>query len=290
MKNIKTVLHSYTFNLKDKEQKAQYGKLVDKLTAMGLVCFTGMDPRTDSRHYAENIHPLDGQTIELETKFVFNNQWNTAPTATSDQGLRVFDWAQPHRIEFEHIVFGMWLEQTEEMKSLRDNTYKCGYCGKNHYKPKIEFCSSCLDSEYLQESDLDLLLLLPVSQEDTKRKGVKAPESLVKEYRDRQLYASTVTRPAKEMAKAAKRWDKDIAEMKESQAKLAKVVEVMEWAKANNLNTSNFIVYSHTNTICIGWQRKLSKREVNDYQTLFAEKKCPHESVIQFETEEGRKK
>ena len=99
---------------------------------------------------------FDSEDIELETSCLFSNQWNTAC------GKRVFDWYEaiyPNR----KIKEGHYLDITDEMRQIRQTTLVCGYCGKNYPNGKPGFCNACLDSEYLKESDLALLRLLPVA-------------------------------------------------------------------------------------------------------------------------------
>ncbi len=283
MKNIKTIIHYYRFDVSEREQKEAYQLLCDKLRGFGLLVFDGIS--MDQGKWLKSIRPLDGKEIELETSYIFNNQWNTAPIGESKTGLRVFDWSEeiyPNK----RLKEGMWLEQNDQMKEVRQNTFTCGWCGKNHYKPTIEFCNACLDGEYLKESDLYLLKLVRVVDEDkATRKGASIPQSLIAEYRQKQLYAETVTRPNRDLKKSKKRLNEDVKEITAKVERLNMVLAVLKWADSENLNTKNWIVYDHRQTICIGWQGKQSPAMVKEWQKLFADKKCPFESVITFETE-----
>ena len=168
---IKTVLHYYHFDISKEDEVNEYKKLCKNLESTNLVKFAGIG-NDDYQHYKKHIIPIDGKTIHLETKHLFNNQWNTAPTDTSEHGLRVFDWDEcifPNK----DIKQGYWLEQTEEMKRVRKNTFKCGFCGAQYTDPPANgFCDKCLDSEYLRESELHLLRLKPIAQTDTSREPV----------------------------------------------------------------------------------------------------------------------
>ena len=86
---LETTLHYYYFDTKQPDQKQQYQELTEKLKGRGLKLFDSISP---SHHdfYNYQIKPLDGQIITLETKYLFNNQWNTAPTPTSEKRLKGF--------------------------------------------------------------------------------------------------------------------------------------------------------------------------------------------------------
>ena len=106
--------------------------------------------------------------MTLDTAFVFDNQWNTAPVeGVSDKGLRVFDWAQDYRpCGNQYLKRGHYLDMTPEMIEVRSNRLKCGYCGKQYDKRDVPappaFCHACLGSEYLKAEDLHLTRIEPV--------------------------------------------------------------------------------------------------------------------------------
>src|SRR6185295_4865296 len=109
---MRTIIHAYYYDISKKKDMQEYTELTEKLKTLGLKLFDGISLNKNVITYHKNIiAPLDGTEIELETKFLFNNQWNTAPTVTSESGLRVFDWSEdivPNR----RLKIGMWLEQT----------------------------------------------------------------------------------------------------------------------------------------------------------------------------------
>jgi len=154
------------------------------LINLGLKKFDSI-AESHSRFYNDLIKPLNGQEIELETEFLFINQWNTAKTQTSEKGLRVFDWSEPIYPN-KDIKEGMYLLQTPEMIEVRKNTCKCGFCGKQYYKPSFDFCTNCLGSEYLKVNDLFLLKLENVSFSDSRAKNTLLPENLILKYNEMQ--------------------------------------------------------------------------------------------------------
>src|SRR5690606_36603351 len=91
---LETKLHCYRFDVSTAEGKADYEKLCAKLKGLGLTCSESWG---NGSHYLPKFGLVEMQTVQLETKHIFNNQWNTAPIkGVSDNGLRVFDWAQDH--------------------------------------------------------------------------------------------------------------------------------------------------------------------------------------------------
>lgn len=141
--NIKTVLHYYRFCLDKPEQKEKYFELVAKLESKGLEKFDSISPK-HFEWYRDTIAPIDGQVIELETKFLFQNQWNTAAVKNYEGGLRVFDWAEaiyPNK----DVREGQWLEQTQDMMAVRYDNLKCHWCGGISPKAKINDnqCPKC---------------------------------------------------------------------------------------------------------------------------------------------------
>lgn len=82
---MQTIIHCYHFNTSNKEEEAAYQELRRKLEAQGLKCHESWGGHS---HYLQG---LDGKTLTLETEFLFQNQWNTAPLEEGHNGYRVFD-------------------------------------------------------------------------------------------------------------------------------------------------------------------------------------------------------
>jgi len=155
---IFTVLHYYRFNVSDPIQKRQYVLLCHELQNLNLVKFDSI-ASNQYQWYNDKIKPLDCNLIELDTKYLFNNQWNTTEKSGN---LRLFDWAEaiyPNK----NVKEGYWLEQTNEMLTVRRNRYKCGYCGLQIDKPSFSHCPKC-DPEKVESKYHDLLILRPIVQ------------------------------------------------------------------------------------------------------------------------------
>lgn len=265
---MKTIIHFYSFDVSKPEDKEQYAALSDKLKAQGLTLFDSISPGHWD-FYHKQIKPLNGQEIELETKHLFNNQWNTAPTTTSESGLRVFDWAEDILVSNgkmnKKIKIGMWLEQTPEMIAIRRDTCKCSYCGEQYYKPTNEFCTACIGGEYLTEDNLPLLFLIPVEKSDHKYnwKSVNVPASLVAEFTQRHQQTMR-NKLEKRQVDKLESIEKDIENSK-------KEYDAFKWLIAQNIDFDNCIYYSHTGTFAFGWRDSLNDEQRADLRVKLAQ-------------------
>jgi len=249
---MKTTLHYYRFDISNESEAKEYKNLCVELKSKGLKVFDSI-AEEHSTFYKELIKPLDNTVIELETEHLFNNQWNTAPTITSEKGIRVFDWSEPIYPN-KKIKEGMYLDQTSEMARIRMNTYKCNYCGAQYVKPAFKFCTSCIGSRHLTPDNLHLLALTPVfADKYLKASEVIIPDTLLKEYEDKQ------------------KENRMLRAKKAQEAKLADLLKKIEDSKleyrafklliSNNIDFDNVIYYSHTKQFCFGWRNSLDTEE-----------------------------
>ncbi|HSV26201.1 MAG TPA: hypothetical protein VLJ17_24655 [Xanthobacteraceae bacterium] len=245
---MKTIIHTYWYNTANEHERQEYATLRDKLKAEGYRCFEALG------EYDYRGKDLDNREITLETQHLFDNQWNTAPIeGVSEQGLRVFDWALSVYPDNRKVKAGYWLEQTAEMRDIRRNTVKCGYCGKQEPAAKgYVFCPHCIDSEYLKEDELYLTRLRPV---DEGRKPVppltEAEKAhLLPLYREAQLHGSTARgklRIAKERQEVESKFER-----KTRSAKIER--DGMIWLMDRGFRVDNVIYYDHTEKFCFGWR------------------------------------
>lgn len=264
MKNLITTLHWYRFNTENESEKEKYLKMSETLKEKGLKVFGHIDMNLGkSREFRKILENLNSKTIELETEHLFNNQWNTEPVEGSTSGLRVFDWSEtifPNK----KIKEGYWLDQTPEMTEIRNNTYKCGYCGKQEYfaqKPTGNlFCTKCRGSEYLEEKDLPLLLLRPISKENINYKNIVVPGDLIADWKE-QKKATLTAKLEQQHADKLERIRKNINNSQ-------KELEAFTWLINNNVNFDNVIYYSHSDTFCFGWINNLTIEEKEKLSTL----------------------
>jgi len=253
---METTLHYYYFDTSDKDEANAYRMLCEDLRSMGLKCLLSIT----SDHYSfykDKIKPLGGQTITLETKHLFNNQWNTAPTVTSSNGLRVFDWSEPI-YDNRRIHEGMWLKQTSEMNEIRRNTLKCGYCGAQYQAAQgYVFCEKCLDSEYLEEKELYLLRLLPIFKTWSKRAPLTKAEKahLLPLYIERQT-TGTDSRNANKLRAQRQRIERQYQTATEN---AKDEHDGLLWLMDNGVSIDNVIYYNHTHRFCFGWRSPVSQ-------------------------------
>lgn len=282
---IKTVLHTYEFNISKEEDRAAYEALRATLKAQGLKCFESWSPGKNSSHWLGE--DWDGTSITLETDHVFDNQWNTAPIdGLSEKGLRVFDWAQDAtglNILSPNIKRGHWLEQTREMQEIRDNTTKCGYCGKQEPAAKgYVFCPHCLDSEYLTAKDLPLTRMKRVSDSE-KRAPLTEAESahLLPLYRAAQLHGTT----ARGKARIAKQRADIAHEFATATRNATTKRDGLLWLLDHGLSIDNVIFYSHTGRFGFGWRKPIEAEILSEILNVISEFNFPYD----IETADGRK-
>jgi len=254
MKTIKTNIHHYSFPLSDAKG---YMALCDKLSATHK-SFQAIPSLTDERtRYTNSVEP-----VELETKCLFNNQWNT-PTA------RVFDWFDAAAYRGRTNYSGHWLEITEEMEQVRRETLVCGYCG-SHYGPHHEehgdipeegFCTKCLSSEYLKETEIYLLRLQPVSDQwEVKRAPLTEEEAAWL----KPLYVDTQIEGDKQRIEGEKK--ASIAEVVKKYDTATIEYGGMMWLLERGFSIRNVIFYSHTEVFKFGWRQPLSEDVKREYE------------------------
>lgn len=238
---IKTQIHTYKYDISKDEEAKEYAELKERLyksrRRFSALCFD----------FANRLQITPGP-IELETKYLFDNQWNTPDK-------RVFDWYE-HIFLNKDIREGHWLEITTEMKRIRLNTQRCGYCGA-HYQVQqgYVFCDKCLDSEYLEENNLPLLRLLPVSAKQDRPELTEAELGwLMPLYVERQTTGAD-SRNANKLKK--QRLD-IIAELKKTVETAHDKHDGFIWLMDSDVNIDNCIYYEHTNKFSFGWRSPVS--------------------------------
>lgn len=169
---VQAKLHRYHFNLENKEDREAWTAMQAEASAHGLVCTTFLGRQS------KKPFPLEPGThvIELEIKHLFDNQWNSGPLTSEDEGWRVFDWVR-YSWPNESIMEGHWIEPNEGTRQVRRTMLKCGYCG--HQQPAASghiFCPDCIDSQYLKEADLHLTRLKAID-DPSQRKPLTEAEN-----------------------------------------------------------------------------------------------------------------
>ena len=185
---MKTILHTYCFyDVSKNPDKENYENLCKKLKDMNLKKFHVISEKP--------IFPAinDEFPIDLETNFLFKNQWNTSEESPNFKNTRVFDWFERANFENKNLKKGHWIEQTQEMIDIRYNTFKCGFCGNRSYSEG--FCDKCLGSEYLSTKELYLVRYKRICDKDKpfKKLTEEEYENLLPRFFDEQLKRSKKT-------------------------------------------------------------------------------------------------
>jgi len=240
---MKTVLHTYNFDLDNPAHREPYHQLklkLEKTPGRGHKMHA-IKPPGEARDY-------DPGEIELETEFLFENQWN------ANIG-RVFDWWEEYVVNRPLIKRGHYLEITPEMVAIRRDTLKCGYTGQQFPaadfadKPKFNTTHQALGNCFLKESELHLVRLLPVSDEFTGKR-----EPLTDAERDWLLPLYVAAQSKTQGEKRAKQIE-EVKRKHDKEAALALTErDGMLWLLEHGVNIENCIFYDHTNTFCFGWR------------------------------------
>ena len=234
---MKITIKKYHYDISIEKERAEYEKLCDVLKGRGLKVFDFISMKNNTQ--------IDGD-FELETKCLFNNQFNAGD-------YRCFDWCEfiyPNRsIKEGHYVADC--AGFDYLQRLRRTTRQCGYCGKLYPESVEQWCSDCLGSQYLKRDDLRLLKTHLVSQDrifDT-----EPPMWILNEY-DRRQKAARLIRIEKDTQAALAQCEKD---MKSAEIEYKGFRLIIE----SGLDYKNCIYYSHLGRFCFGWREPLKERE-----------------------------
>lgn len=294
--NIQTVLHVYRYDIGDAAQLAEYDAMCARIRASWSmpaltpwsVQYVGDYSHDKSAHeFNDKLKALaPSAPVEIETAHLFADQWNTAPVAGFDSGIRVFRWSE-NKYPNRSIRAGYWLEDREELRAILRDTTKCGFCGAYGKAAGLPaFCGACLDSEYLKVTELHLLRMRPIVDDDKRanRAPLTAEESahLVPLFNAAQLHGTTERGKARIAANRA-RVENDYARTLEK-ARISR--DGGRWLLDNAPGMfGNCIFYSHTGRWSFGWNKKLSAGEVSALLDVVTEFPFPYD----IECDDGRK-
>jgi len=287
---MKTKLHTYYFDcgvipqsqayLLLREQMKKESRRADRINFVS----TGGKDGNNFRHLPTLEHGEWHTTheIDLDPAHIFDDQWNSA-TTDEHSGYRVFDWVEYYRPSSKSVIWGHWLEVTDEMVEARNFTLRCGYCAQHYghlhesHLPKptdMNFCSKCLGNSYLKESELYMLRLTPISRRVSGSLSDKESEWLLPRYLEAQVNAKS---------KAAK------AKAEEQRARLEKdrEVDAMKYDGLDRLlkaeiDISNVIFHGHVPTFKFGWRSPLSPSVADTFKQRLAEIEFPHPTEFEI--------
>lgn len=246
MKTIKTVLHVYDYDTnRDAGPAGVWTNLEIALRhtpGRGRIMNSFCD-QTMSAMRAE----LETGPVELETGFLFENQWN------SSNGLRLFDWFLEAVPGKPNIKRGHYLDITPEMIRIRRETYSCNYCGAMVPEAQIGngLHTDCLGNVYLKESELLLVRLIRICDQWKKPLALLSEQErawVLPIYLKAQMEASAA---AREKQRAAV-----LAEFEKDSNAATVERDGFLWLLDHGLQTENVIFYSHTGKFSFGWRSK----------------------------------
>lgn len=262
---MQTTLRTFNFDIREPDQKAAWCELRAKLKE-GPPCHGPVFSDVWSK-----FKEYDGTVVELETKHLFNNQWNMV------QGnLRVFDYALESLQYQPNIRRGHYLEQTTEMREIRRNTHACPYCGKQEPAQKgYVFCPHCLGNAYLKLDDVlkGATRMRPVdSERDWIPLSPAERDHLLPRYADAQLRTN---------AAATDKFLKGVRDKCRNTIGRAYMerrgYERLCALNLGRLASENVIYYSHTGRFSFGWRKPLSGIELSDVLDVISEFSFPYD-------------
>ncbi len=251
---MKTTIHTYNYDVSKPTENAAYTALCARMAEQGTKCF---ETWGNGSHYTP---AWDGRAVELETAFIFDNQWNTAPIeGITDKGLRVFDWAQDYQPHTKYLKRGHYLDPTPEIIEARENRLKCGYCGKQYDKRENPpaFCSACLGSQYLKADELKLTRVESVIKQGFAPLTPEETAELMPLY-----LAEQAGKGSERSRKAREQFGAKIKQDREAKtAKIAAEYDGKQWLFDRGCSLrvmENCIYYDHTKQFSFGWRDNLT--------------------------------
>lgn len=253
MDTITVTLNKYFLNLKKEGDAERYEAIKEIAKGLGHKLFDSIGGQRYHEITAYFNKLPNVQTIE--TKHLFNNQYDTV------EGFRIFDWEEEICVNNRNIKEGYYLTgDLDKLKEAKENQLCCGYCGHRYDKRETElkFCNACLDSEYLEEKNLPLLLLQPVSSEGERHKAIT--ENVTAEIHAAWDAAKPKMIERMELARR-KRCNDKATRLESDLEKKIEEVRILTTLLRHGISTDNLIYYSHTNKWTFGWSKKLVESE-----------------------------
>ena len=245
--HMKTKLHTFRIDTSKPEGRQEWDALKARLKAD-----PGRGKWMEAMSAPGNRHDPEPGEIELETDFLFGNQWN------SDKG-RVFDF-------YSEVIYnygrrspwrtGHYLDITPEMIAIRRETLVSGWTeGKFKASDGVAFDlrESTLGGDYLHEKDLHLLRLLPVAESFGGNRPELTPEEramILPLY----LAAQTKANGERATAKAEKVRAEFVKDLHAKEREIEGYRAGWTFLLDRGLNVGNVIYYDHTGEFCFGWQ------------------------------------
>lgn len=250
---MKTTLTHYRFDISSPTEKEAYKELTAKLKKTNGKCFRAFQNSSRER-------PPEGEvTLDISNiKNIWENQWNTAC------GFRVFDWYEgiyPNR----NIKSGYYLGVTSEMKSLRSELLRCGYCGHTVTVPQ-SFCTTCIGSTFLEASNLKLLRMMPVTSSAPREELSEEELAMLTEEFNKARVKAIYRKYTPE--EKEHQFEEEYKLFRDSLEKAQNRFTGYNFLLENNISQENCIYYDHTGVFCFGWKHPLPDAAADQLEEL----------------------
>lgn len=153
-----------------------------------------------------------------------------------------------------YMARGHYLEQTDQMRTIRHNTAACGYCGwQEPASTGNTFCPACLGSEHLGQDELFMLRMKRIDENTEREPLTKAEEDhLLPIYIRAQTQAGHSRNNAYVKKKRKNIEDKYKRAMQVAQEEHDGFI----WLLDKDINIENCIYYQHKGIFSFGWRNR----------------------------------
>ncbi|MGM6589812.1 hypothetical protein ABLB47_02880 [Vibrio parahaemolyticus] len=209
----------------------------------------------------------------LDSNCLFDDQLNTYPVeGVSENGYRLFD-ANIYRFLNRNIKCGYYIRNIDELRAVRNKFVKCGYCG-NQELASNQFCTKCLGSQYLKESDLKLVRMQKIGANGPKREELTETEfKTIKPLYDEAQLKAIEERNEKKRAEVMKTREAVIAHANIE-------CDGILWFIDNGFDVANIIYYKHTGAFCFGWRTAYNEEQAKEIQSKLTRLECSFKTEI----------
>lgn len=271
---MKTKLHEYCFDMRKPAEAKAYQELAARLRAEIKAGKRGREMHCIAPEC--KINEASTSEVEIEPKHLFQNQWNTTTS-------RVFDWFEvyPVNASEKSIKRGHWLEITPEMDAIRHNTLKCGYTGQQYPASKgwtFNLSPAGLGSEYLKESELWRLRLVPIWDTDKEGARPELTESeralLLPLYRELQKEGAKTragAKKAEERRETLAKFDGVVNPPKKIVEDATRERDGMLWLLDRGFSTDCAIYYKHTGKFGFNWRKNMQPEDLSKLLDVLSE-------------------
>lgn len=259
-------LVTYKFYLDDPKDRKEYYEMRKVLESAGYECFCVISLGKE--------HRIPAGKYEIDTKFLFNNQYDTVET-DDHPGYRIFDWFE--RYTESDFKVGHYIKPFTKGRKLLDEIKVkravCRFCGAQYEWPfETGYCTKCRGSQYLTPDKYWMLRLSNVNEsykQWAKNKEIPLPNDVLADIAQQQKIAA--------QARLEAAIERRLKRMREKKRAAELEYSVIKWLIDKGFtNIENLIFYAHSMTFCLGWRERLTNEDlkfvyskINDFPKVF---------------------